>query len=106
MAEISRGFLPSDFSRLKVSRQEIPASTRMRARELSTTAVFPRLPLASTETETPISGSIHSSTVEMGVTFRLSWTSERRLEEFHLCHARGGRNSSVTSGRAETPQDE
>jgi hypothetical protein len=39
---------------LNVSRQEIPASTRMQAHELSTSAVFPRLPLASTETETLI----------------------------------------------------
>jgi len=35
-------------------RQEIPASTRMRVDELSTSVLFPRLPLASTETEAPI----------------------------------------------------
>jgi hypothetical protein len=40
--------------RLTVSRQEIPASTRIFARELATMALFPRLPLASTETETPM----------------------------------------------------
>src|SRR5262249_12529478 len=49
-----RGSRPIDFSRLKISRQEIPASTRIRALELSTRAAFPRLPLASTETETPM----------------------------------------------------
>jgi hypothetical protein len=40
--------------RLKVSRQEIPASTRIRVVEVCTTALFPRLPLASTETDTAI----------------------------------------------------
>ena len=55
MAEISRGSRPKDLSRLKVSRQEIPASTRIRALELSTIAQFPRLPLASIETQTPMS---------------------------------------------------
>src|SRR5438105_13478621 len=55
MAEISRGSRPSDLRRLKVSRQEIPASTRIRALELSTIAQFPRLPLASIETQTPMS---------------------------------------------------
>jgi len=48
--------------RLKVSRQEIPASTRMRVEELSTMAEFPRLPLASTETETPM-GEAYSQTL-------------------------------------------
>jgi hypothetical protein len=38
--------------RLKVSRQEIPASTRIRVDELCTIVLFPRLPLASTETDT------------------------------------------------------
>src|SRR5271154_899285 len=46
--------------RLKVSRQEIPASTRIRVDELSTIALFPRLPLASTETETPMSAAYSS----------------------------------------------
>src|SRR5437764_4340399 len=55
MAEISRGSRPSDLRRLKVSRQEIPASTRIRALELSTIAQFPPLPLASIETQTPMS---------------------------------------------------
>jgi hypothetical protein len=41
--------------RLTVSRQEIPASTRILVREVETIVLFPRLPLASTETETPIS---------------------------------------------------
>src|SRR5581483_2046899 len=72
MAETSRGSRPIDFKRLKVSRQEMPASTRMRAFELSTIAVFPRLPLASTETETPMLRSIPLTSVETGVT---SWLS-------------------------------
>src|SRR5215469_17529345 len=75
-----RGSSPTDFMRLKVSRQEIPASTRMRALELSTTAVLPRLPLASTDIDTPIFGRIHSLTVELGVTFRLS--AELRQERW------------------------
>src|SRR5579864_4481979 len=82
MAETLDGSSCSDFRRLKVSRQEMPASTRMRALELSTTAVFPRLPLASTETQTPMLGSIHSLTVETGVTFRLSAPFERSTREF------------------------
>jgi hypothetical protein len=40
--------------RLKVSRQEIPASTRILVDELRTIVLFPRLPLASTETDTPM----------------------------------------------------
>ena len=40
--------------RLTVSRQEIPASTRIFVRELETIALFPRLPLASTDNETPM----------------------------------------------------
>jgi hypothetical protein len=42
--------------RLTVSRQEIPASTRILVRALETIVLFPRLPLANTETETPILG--------------------------------------------------
>src|SRR5579864_8434956 len=72
MAEMLRGSRLTALRRLKVSRQEMPASTKMRAFELSTTAVFPRLPLASTETQTPMFRSIHSLTVEAGVTFGLS----------------------------------
>jgi hypothetical protein len=40
--------------RFTVSRQEIPASTKTFVRELETMVLFPRLPLASTETETPM----------------------------------------------------
>jgi hypothetical protein len=39
---------------LHVSRQEMPASTRIFVQALATTAEFPRLPLASMETLTPI----------------------------------------------------
>src|SRR5271163_1740544 len=45
---------PSTRSRLKVSRPEKPASTRMRVLLVATRAQFPRLPLASTDTDTPI----------------------------------------------------
>jgi hypothetical protein len=40
--------------RFTVSRQEMPASTRIFVRELEIIVLFPRLPLASTETETPM----------------------------------------------------
>jgi len=39
---------------LQVSRQEMPASTRILVRALATNAQFPRLPLASIETVTPM----------------------------------------------------
>ena len=45
---------PSTRSRLKVSRPERPASTRIRVVLVATSAQFPRLPLASTDTDTPI----------------------------------------------------
>jgi hypothetical protein len=38
--------------RFTVSRQEMPASTRIFVPELETIVLFPRLPLASTDTET------------------------------------------------------
>src|SRR6185437_85547 len=79
MAESLCGSSPSDFIRLKVSRQEMPASTRMRVFALATTAQLPRLPLANTETETPIPGSIPFSVVEAKVTFRLSLFRNIRL---------------------------
>src|SRR5438874_6617697 len=72
IAEMDRGSICADFIRLNVSRHEIPVSTRMRAFELSTTAVLPRLPLARIESETPMLGSIHSIAVETGVTIGLS----------------------------------
>jgi hypothetical protein len=40
--------------RFTVSRQEIPASTRIFVRALEIIVLFPRLPLASTDTETPM----------------------------------------------------
>ena len=49
------GSSPSAFMRLKVSRQEIPASTSTRVLELLTSAVLPRLPLANTVKDTPMS---------------------------------------------------
>src|SRR2546430_16607524 len=72
-----RGSPPAAFMRLKVSRQEMPASTRMRVLERHTMAQFPRLPEASTETETPMRGSIPFTAVETGVTLWLSDTFVR-----------------------------
>jgi hypothetical protein len=54
MAESECGSSPAAFMRLNVSRHEIPASTRIRVDELCTIVLFPRLPLASTETDTPM----------------------------------------------------
>src|SRR6185312_1135575 len=84
MAESCCGSSPSDFILLKVSRQEIPASTRMRVFALATTAQLPRLPLANTETETPIPGSIPVSVVEAKVTFRLSLFRNIRLRRWFV----------------------
>jgi hypothetical protein len=64
MAEIDAGSSPSNFMRLKVSRQEIPASTRIFVRELATSAQFPLLPLASIVTMTHMLGSILASPVD------------------------------------------
>src|SRR5580698_5187196 len=54
MAESVCGSSLSARIRLKVSRQEMPASTRIRVQALATTAQLPRLPLASMDTLTPI----------------------------------------------------
>src|SRR5579872_1577064 len=54
IAESECGSSPIAFIRLNVSRQEIPASTRIRVEELCTIVAFPRLPLASTDNETPM----------------------------------------------------
>src|ERR1700728_2471921 len=54
IAESVRGSSPRVFIRLNVSRQEMPASTRILVQVLATTAQFPRLPLASMETHTPM----------------------------------------------------
>src|SRR5215470_9116832 len=48
MARIFWGSSPAAFMRLKVSRQERPASTRMLVLELESTVQLPRLPLART----------------------------------------------------------
>jgi hypothetical protein len=42
---------------LKVSRQEMPASTKILVRVLATIAQFPRLPLASIDTLTHMHGA-------------------------------------------------
>src|SRR5215469_17846406 len=82
IAERPCGSWPTAFMRLKFSRQEIPASTRMRVLELLTMAQFPRLPDASTETETPMCCSIPFAAVQMGVTLWLSGTFERLTSRF------------------------
>src|ERR1700746_2278653 len=74
MAESECGSSPSDFMRLKVSRQEMPASTRIFVLELDTSAQFPRLPEASMETLTPMLASILGNPVDSGVTFWLADT--------------------------------
>src|SRR5277367_1516753 len=48
MASRVRGSSPAACMRLKSSRHETPASTRMRVRVLETTVLLPREPLAST----------------------------------------------------------
>jgi hypothetical protein len=60
------------FIRLKVSRQEIPASTRIQVLALETRVLLPRLPLASTDTETPMFGSLAGMCCGKGVTISLS----------------------------------
>src|SRR4051812_12582380 len=69
MAERVCGSSPPAFMRLKVSRQEIPASTRMVVEALRTIALFPRLPEASTETETPMAFEHTRSRSGNGSTF-------------------------------------
>jgi len=49
----------------------------MRVLELETMAQFPRLPEASTESKTPMRGSIPFTAVETGVTLWLSSTFEQ-----------------------------
>jgi len=51
----------------------------MRALELSTIALFPRLPLASTETETAMLRSIHLYTVETGVTLQEDYSLDTNM---------------------------
>src|ERR1700691_3802844 len=68
------GSSPSDFIRLNVSRQEMPASTKILVRVLATNAQFPRLPLASIEIVTHMLRRIRASPVDWGVTFWLSDT--------------------------------
>src|SRR6202521_721567 len=54
IAESSSVRSPSARSRLKVSRPDRPASTSIRVELVATSAQFPRLPLASTDTDTHI----------------------------------------------------
>src|SRR5579864_1777040 len=72
IAESDCGSSPSDFIRLNVSRQEMPASTRILVFALDTIAQFPRLPEASIDTLTPMLRSIRVNPVDSGVTFWLS----------------------------------
>src|SRR5258708_22785752 len=61
IAESACGSSPSALRRLNISRQEMPASTRIRVQALATTAQFPRLPLASTVTLTLITAAYAST---------------------------------------------
>src|SRR3974390_3915108 len=54
IAESECGSSPSAFIRLKASRQEIPASTKILVLALATIAQLPRLPDASMDRLTPI----------------------------------------------------
>src|SRR5579863_10315012 len=74
IAESECGSSPSALMRLKVSRQEIPASTRIFVVALATIAQLPRLPEASMETLTPMLASILVHPVDTGVTFWLAAT--------------------------------
>src|ERR1700722_5156460 len=69
MAEISSVHWPSARSRLKVSRPDKPASTRIRVVLEATSVQFPRLPLASTDTDTPMAASLRLSAVETAAVF-------------------------------------
>ena len=64
--------------RLKVSRHEIPASTRILVEALATSAQLPRLPEASMETLTPMAASIPLVPVESRVTFVASQNTSGR----------------------------
>src|SRR5579863_792898 len=77
IADSECGSSPKAFIRLKVSRQEIPASTKILVQVLETMAQFPRLPDASMDTLTPIRVSILGNPVDSGVTFWLADTYER-----------------------------
>src|ERR1051326_3755961 len=77
IAESEWGSSPRNFRRLRVSRQEIPASTIIWVCELATTAQFPRLPEASMETLTPMPASILVHPVNSVVTFWLADTFAR-----------------------------
>src|SRR6516162_8492639 len=72
IAESARGSSPSAFMRLKVSRPEIPASTRILVLDVCTTALLPRLPLASTETDTAICSQHTCWCCESGSNFLVS----------------------------------
>src|SRR5271168_1886499 len=80
MAESEWGSSPAAFMRLKVSRHEMPASTRMRVRVLCTMAQLPRLPLASTESDMPMSSEHTRMTCGNGsdfLTIRDLWAEGR-----------------------------
>src|ERR671936_2203870 len=76
MALSDAGSSPTAFMRRKVSRQEMPASTRMRVRELATTALLPLLPLARTVRRTAIAESILAMAVDEGVAEELTTAAD------------------------------
>ena len=58
---------PAAFMRLSVSRQEMPASTKMLAHELESTVEFPLLPLAKTVMRMATKMQHNGSPLRMGV---------------------------------------
>src|SRR4029077_13700221 len=89
MAESERGSSPRTLNRLKVSRQEIPASTRIFVFEVCTTALFPRLPLASTDTDTPIYSQNTRSCCGTGSNFLVSRDFRASRPQPFLCALSG-----------------
>src|SRR5215469_18473837 len=81
MADSECGSSPTDFIRLKTSRHEMPASTRIFVLALATIAQLPRLPDASIETVTPMPASILVNPVDTIVTFWLADTKEHGERE-------------------------
>src|ERR1019366_2836523 len=89
IAESVCGSSPSVFIRLKVSRQEMPASTRILVQALATTAQFPRLPLASIETHTPMTAA-YAPTLWIGSNFLgqgIHLTQIDGFDRFVSCHS-------------------
>src|SRR5947207_15024284 len=75
---------PADFMRLRVSRQEMPASTRMLPQELETTVQLPRLPLAKTVMRTAIAVQHSGNLAKDGSSKIVNRMFGRAREHFQL----------------------